>query len=101
MRIISQTPRPPGLFRSAGLLLLAVPLFVSACEKKPPADRVRASGQVEATEVQVSAPVGGRVLELKVAEGDRVTQGTLVAMLDRCQNVRRATHSRKRESTTT
>ena len=53
-----------------------------ACKEKPPADRVRASGQVEATEVQVSSLVAGRVLELKVAEGDRVAQGAVIARLD-------------------
>jgi HlyD family secretion protein len=82
MRIFSQTPRSAGLFRAAGLFILAPSLIMPACQKKPPSDRVRASGQVEATEVQISAPVGGRVLELKVAEGDRVTQGALIARLD-------------------
>jgi HlyD family secretion protein len=32
--------------------------------------------------VQVAAPVGGRLLELRVAEGDRVKAGDLVARLD-------------------
>src|SRR6476659_4859300 len=82
MRIFSQTPRPAGLFRVAALLLLAAPPFTVACKEKPPSDRVHASGQVEATDVQVSAPVGGRVLELKVAEGDRVAPGALIARLD-------------------
>ena len=35
-----------------------------ACGPKPPSDRVRVSGQVEATDVQVAAPVGGRLLDL-------------------------------------
>jgi HlyD family secretion protein len=42
----------------------------------------RASGYVEATEVRVSPEVGGRVIELKVAEGDRVEVGAVVARLD-------------------
>jgi HlyD family secretion protein len=82
MRIISQTPRAPGLFRTVGVLLLASVVVAAACKKKPPADRVRASGQIEATEVQISAPVGGRVLELNVVEGDRVAQGAVLARLD-------------------
>ena len=41
----------------------------------------RASGYVEATEVRVSPEVGGRIVELKVAEGDRVEVGTLIARL--------------------
>ena len=69
---------------AAGLLSLSVAaaLAGAACQEKPPADRVRASGSVEATEVQVSAQVGGRLLELRVAEGDRVTAGQPIAQLD-------------------
>src|SRR2546422_5568544 len=53
-----------------------------ACAANPPADRVRASGQVEATDVQVAAQVGGRLLELRVTEGDRVAAGQVIANLD-------------------
>ena len=62
--------------------LAAVVALALACTDKPPADRVRVSGQVEATDVQVAAQVGGRVLELKAAEGDRVKVGDLLARLD-------------------
>ena len=81
MRIFSQTPRPSRIFLPVALLVLPVAVAL-ACKEKPPADRVRASGQVEATEVQVSSLVAGRVLELKVAEGDRVAQGAVIARLD-------------------
>ena len=63
-------------------IFLAMVVVASACAQKPPADRVRASGQIEATDVQVAAPVGGRLLELRVAEGDRVAAGAIVAQLD-------------------
>jgi HlyD family secretion protein len=67
-------------------LLLAAPLLagavLSACRADAPADRVRVSGHVEATEVQVSAQVGGHLLELRVAEGDPVPAGALLARLD-------------------
>jgi len=53
-----------------------------ACRTPPPADRVRVSGQVEATEVQISAQVGGRILELPIQEGHRVEGGAIVARLD-------------------
>jgi HlyD family secretion protein len=66
--------------RALALLLLALSLV--SCGDKPPADRIRASGSVEATEVQVSALVGGRLLELKVNEGDRVAQDQVIAVLD-------------------
>lgn len=61
---------------------LSIALLSAGCAKQAPADRVRASGSVEATEVQVSAEVGGRLLELLVAEGDRVTAGQTLARLD-------------------
>jgi HlyD family secretion protein len=43
---------------------------------------MRVSGYVEATEVRVAPEVGGRLLDLKVAEGDRVKAGDVVAQLD-------------------
>jgi HlyD family secretion protein len=61
---------------------LALAVLAAGCARKAPTDRVRASGSVEATEVQVSAMVGGRLLELKVAEGDRVAAGQTIAQLD-------------------
>ena len=68
---------------AAGLLALTLSAaLAAACKATPPADRVRASGNVEATEVQVSAQVGGRLLDLRVAEGDRVTAGQTIAQLD-------------------
>jgi HlyD family secretion protein len=54
----------------------------AACREKPPADRVRVSGQVEATDVQVSSQVAGRLLERKAGEGDRVEKDAVVAVLD-------------------
>jgi membrane fusion protein YbhG len=60
----------------AGLSLAA------ACRQAPPSNVVRVSGHVEATEVHVAADVGGRLLELRVDEGDRVAAGDRVAQLD-------------------
>ena len=62
--------------------LLVLSVAIAACDRqdKPAASRV--SGHVEATEVQVSADVAGRILELRVAEGDRVAAGDLIATLD-------------------
>jgi HlyD family secretion protein len=65
------------------ILLAALGIvFLSACGPKAPADRVRVSGQVEATDVQTGPQVGGRLLELRVMEGDRVKAGDLIAKLD-------------------
>ena len=53
-----------------------------ACQETAPATGARVSGQVDATEVQVAPEVGGRIIEMTIAEGDRVKQGDVVARLD-------------------
>jgi HlyD family secretion protein len=60
----------------AAILLGAVTL-VSCRDQKSDA-----YGNFEATEVTVAAEVGGRLLQLAVEEGDRVTKGTLVGAVD-------------------
>jgi HlyD family secretion protein len=66
---------------AAGTTVLAI-LFFAGCRREPPPSSIRVSGQVEATEVRVSAEVGGRVLEIFVKEGDRVPAGARIASLD-------------------
>jgi HlyD family secretion protein len=69
--------------RAPLLLLIALALATAtACRDKTPQDRVRVSGHVEADDVQIAPEVAGRVLELRVAEGDRVNKGDLIARLD-------------------
>ncbi len=80
MRLHTPTPYRARIFLAS--LGAVAALLAPACKDKPPADRVRVSGQVEATDVQVAAQVAGRMLELKVAEGDRVKVGDLLARLD-------------------
>jgi HlyD family secretion protein len=64
------------------ILGLIVGSAVSACQQQAPATAARVSGQVEATEVQVAPEVGGRIVEMSIAEGDRVKKGDVVARLD-------------------
>ena len=65
------------------LLLATVAAGVAiACEAPPPSNALTASGNVEATEVQVAAEVGGRIVELRVDEGDRIKAGDVIATLD-------------------
>jgi HlyD family secretion protein len=81
----------------AAPVALALAVLAAGCAPTAPADRVRASGTVEATEVQVSSQVGGRLVDLKVAEGDRVTAGQVIAQLDTTDvllTLRRATADR-------
>ena len=69
--------------RARTLRFLAAALgSLVACQTAPPADRVRVSGQVEATEVQLSSQVPGRLLQRRVSEGSRIEKGALVAVLD-------------------
>ena len=42
----------------------------------------RATGYVEATEVRVAAEVGGRLVDVTVAEGDHVSTGDVIARID-------------------
>lgn len=64
------------------LTLLGIVLLCASCAEKQPTNTLRASGYVEATDVQISAEVAGRILELRVAEGDRVASGDVIARLD-------------------
>jgi HlyD family secretion protein len=64
------------------IFLIAFAMLAAVCRQPPPTDRVRVSGQVEATDVRVSAQVAGRILELPVTEGSRVEAGALIARLD-------------------
>jgi HlyD family secretion protein len=64
------------------LLVVTAAALAAACSTEAPADRARVSGHVEATEVHVASLVSGRVVEMRVAEGDRVAQGDVVARLD-------------------
>jgi HlyD family secretion protein len=64
------------------LLFVLCASMAPACGNDEANDTVRVSGHVEATEVQVASEVGGQLLELRVAEGDRVKRGDLIARLD-------------------
>lgn len=69
----------PARLVVAGLTAAA---SLGACAPAPDPDVIRVSGYVEATEVRVSAEVGGRIVARAVDEGDRVSDGDLVARLD-------------------
>ena len=52
-------------------------ISITACAAEPPANEVRASGHVEATEVRLAPEAGGRIIELAVKEGDSVERLTI------------------------
>ena len=66
-------------FNGCAVALLAL---LVACRQDSSQANSRVSGQVDATEVQISAEVGGRIVELPISEGDRLAQGDVVARLD-------------------
>ena len=68
--------RPP---RAAAALLV---LFAAAGCARDDGHTVRASGQIEATEVRLATKVAGVVATLAIEEGDVVSAGQVVAMLD-------------------
>ena len=64
------------------LTAVAAPAALTGCRNGKNDGPLRASGYVEATEVRVAPEVGGRVVELRVQEGDQVQVGETVAKLD-------------------
>lgn len=76
--------RLSGARRTTAVMIVATlpAIGAAACRSKAGSGPQRASGYVEATEVRVAPEVGGRVLEVSVSEGDRVTAGARLARLD-------------------
>ncbi|MBI4544262.1 MAG: HlyD family efflux transporter periplasmic adaptor subunit [Gemmatimonadetes bacterium] len=71
--------------RATSLLAgVAACLGLAACDRAPP-DLVVATGTVEALEVDVGPQVGGRVVELRVQQGDVVAPGDTLALLARTE----------------
>jgi HlyD family secretion protein len=71
--------------RTTGLTTVvagSLTVLLAGCQQQAPATGARVSGQVEATEVHVAPEVGGRAIEVPIAEGDRVKQGDVIARLD-------------------
>ena len=50
----------------------------------PPPDRstIRAVGMVEAPEVNITSRIAGRITDLKLLEGDRVTRGQVICRIE-------------------
>jgi HlyD family secretion protein len=71
----------PSSILAAGVAAVTA-LATAGCQEPPPADRIRASGHVEVTEVRLAPEAGGRVVVLDVTEGARILQGARVLVLD-------------------
>lgn len=62
--------------------LIALAALAAACRNGDDPNVVRLNGRLEAPEVDLAPKVAGRVVEVRVREGDRVKAGDLVARLD-------------------
>lgn len=75
--------RMAGVRRGAAVILLVVlAATATRCRGQASDGPRRGSGYVEATEVRVAPEVSGRILEIAVREGDRVSAGAIIARLD-------------------
>jgi len=63
------------------VMIAAALVAAAACSDDDEQSLPQASGFVEATDVRIAAEVGGRVREVRVAEGARVTAGETVVVL--------------------
>ncbi len=79
---IRRRARPTPTPACAEIFLVVLAIVTAACATPAPTDRVRVSGQVEATEVHIASQVAGRVLEVHVSEGQRVAPGAPLVTLD-------------------
>jgi HlyD family secretion protein len=67
--------------KPVGITMVAALAVLAGCRGDSDDTPLMASGYVEATEVRVAPEVGGRVIEVRVAEGDRVDLGAVIARL--------------------
>jgi len=70
-----------GRSRRAAWAVLALAVVFAGCGGNG-RNEIRASGTIEATEVNVASPTGGRVKNLRVDEGSAVRAGDTLAVLD-------------------
>ncbi len=68
--------------KTAGFSFIVCILFISGCSKKPGPETISGNGTIEATEVDLSAKISGKIMQLSVSEGDTATQNQLIAKLD-------------------
>lgn len=66
----------------AAMVVIFVAASAGGCGERRDPSLIVASGHVEATDVRISAKVGGRLERLAPKEGDRVSAGQVVAGID-------------------
>ncbi len=78
-------------------LYVTLAIIASSCQSKPEYD---ATGIFEATTVTVSAETNGKILSLNISEGDSVTNGQRVAVIDTTLLVLQYKQLQSRQSST-
>jgi len=73
-------------------LLVAVGCYLLGCHR--PTTNLAVSGTVEATQAELGFPVGGRIVEILVREGDSVRAGQPLARLDTVESAARLSQLR-------
>lgn len=71
-----------ALIPAAVLALVAGTGLFLTCRREHTSDRLEVSGNIEATQVEASFRIGGKVQERLVDEGDLVKEGQIIARLD-------------------
>jgi HlyD family secretion protein len=71
-----------ALMKRSAVVVLGLTLAVTACDRGDEDGRILASGHVEATEVLLSAKVGGTLKHMAVDEGSIVEAGQEIARID-------------------
>ncbi len=73
-------PSRPGL---SIVVVIALAVFALGCpDDGVPPGFARGSGRLEAEQIHIAAKLGGRVTEVRVDEGDSVSEGDLLARMD-------------------
>ena len=72
------------LLRCLLLGAAGVALALGGCDRDATQPLV-VSGRVEAHDVRIGSKIGGRVTDVSVAEGDRVTSGQIIVLLDEAE----------------
>ena len=68
-----------------GILFLAGFIFLQSCAHQQKATSTTFAGYVENTQVNVNTRIPGRIVELRVDEGDKVEKGDTIAVLDKTE----------------
>lgn len=98
VRLLAARPTFAGAAGFAGVAAAigigAAAALLAGCGKAPDSTLIVGTGHVEATDVHISAKVGGRLLRFALQEGDAVRTGQVLAEIDTTDNLLAARQAR-------